>query len=106
MSQCFRKDINFSTDGRLGMDDHHMLIPYTAKTAEGRWILIPHGFILDLDIQSAGELLELDQKFFMVHGFGHFQCPIRLQWPLPLEGKGNGGREVFMKPADCSFTRS
>lgn len=105
MPQCFCKDINFSVDGGLGMDDHHMLIPYTAETTEGRWILILQGFILDLDIQSAGELLELDQKFFMVHGFDHFQYLIFLQWTSPLAGKGNGGREVFMKPADCSFTR-
>lgn len=92
MPQCLRKDIDFSADGGLGMDDNHMLIVHTAKTAKGRWILILQGFILDLDIQPAGKIFKLDQELFTIHGFGCFKCSMLLLYPIPLEGEGNGGR--------------
>lgn len=69
-----------------------MLIPYSAETAEDRWILILQGFILNLDIQSAGKIFKLEQEFFMVHHVGHSKCPI-LTIAIPSSG-GEGTREV------------
>jgi hypothetical protein len=57
------------------MDDHPMPIPDTTKTAKGRRILVLQRLILDLDIQSPGEIFKLGQKFFTVHGFSRFIFP-------------------------------
>jgi hypothetical protein len=90
------------------MDDNHMLIPDTAKTTKCGWIFSLQGFILDMDIQSAGEIFELDQKFFMVHSFIYFMPDsFLLRAPSPFgAGEGCRKREVVMKSACSSFTRS
>ena len=53
------------------MEDDPILIVDPTKAAECGRVLLLRGFRADPDIQPLGKLLELDQEFFVGHGFGN-----------------------------------